>query len=65
MLFKEFPSSKSFDVKAGLVTSTEIDGGSMIFLKIKSLYMLYVEMQPVVTSSGHDGFHYKTGLNGT
>ena len=45
MLPKVFPSSKLFDVSAGLVTSTEIGGDYYDFFEKKDHSMLFVEMQ--------------------
>ena len=65
MLPKEFPSSKSFDVSAGLVTSTEIGGDYYDFFENKkSLYAVCGDATGHGTSSGMMVSIIKSGLNG-
>ena len=65
MLPKEFPSSKSYDVSAGLVTSTEIGGDYYDFFENKkSLYAVCGDATGHGTSSGMMVSIIKSGLNG-
>ncbi len=65
MLPKVFPSSKQFDVSAGLVTSTEIGGDYYDFFENKnSLYAVCGDATGHGTASGMMVSIIKSGLNG-
>jgi serine phosphatase RsbU (regulator of sigma subunit) len=65
MLPKVFPSSKSYDISAGLVTSTEIGGDYYDFFENnKSLYAVCGDATGHGTSSGMMVSIIKSGLNG-
>ncbi len=65
MLPKVFPSSKLFDVSAGLVTSTEIGGDYYDFFENKnSLYAVCGDATGHGTASGMMVSIIKSGLNG-
>ena len=65
MLPKVFPSSKSYDISAGLVTSTEIGGDYYDFFENKnSIYAVCGDATGHGTSSGMMVSIIKSGLNG-
>ena len=65
MLPKVFPTSKSYDISAGLVTSTEIGGDYYDFFENKnSIYAVCGDATGHGTSSGMMVSIIKSGLNG-